>query len=139
MPIGAPSDAVRASSPTGDVLLWEPAPGVIVHLVSGVVSLPLGVGIADFFRPIVEQRTGVQSFADYREASGYDREAREFLTDFTQQYLPSFAAINILLGSNKILSLGIGLYKLALGERVVRTYTDEEDFVRAMRAAGAVP
>jgi hypothetical protein len=139
MPIAAPSDAVRASSPKGDVLLWEPAPGVIVHLVSGVVSLPLGVGIADFFRPIVEQRTGVRSFADYREASGYDREAREFLTDFTRQYLPSFAAINILLGSNKILSLGIGLYKLALGERVVRTYTDEEDFVRAMRAAGAVP
>jgi hypothetical protein len=27
----------------------------------------------------------------------------------------------------------------ALGERVVRTYTDAEDFVRAMRAAGAMP
>jgi hypothetical protein len=137
MPIATPSDAVRASSPTGHVLLWEPAPGVVVHVVSGFLSLPLAVGIADFFRPIVEQRTGVQSFADFREASGYERDSREFLADFTRQYLPSFAAINILLGS-KVLSLGIGLYKLALGE-VVRTYTDEEAFVRAMRAAGAVP
>jgi hypothetical protein len=137
MSIAAPSDAIRARSPSGDVFLWQPAPGVVVHLISGTLSLPLAMGIADFFRPIVERRSGVRSFADFRQAAGYNRDAREFLADFTREYLSSFAAINILLGS-KILSLGVGLYKLTVGD-VVRTYADEEAFIRVLNAAVASP
>jgi hypothetical protein len=101
------------------------------------LSLPLAVAIADFFRPIVGRRSGVRSFADFRQASGYNRDARELLEDFTREYVSSFAAINILLGS-KTLSLGVGLYKLAVGD-VVHTYADEGDFTRALDAAVSAP
>jgi hypothetical protein len=133
MSIAVPSDAVRTASSTGEVALWQPVPGVVVHVISDVLSLPLAVAIADFFRPVVERRSGVLSFADFREASGYSREAREHLTDFTREHLSSFAAINILLGP-KILSMGIGLYKLALGDRV-HTFVDEANFLRGLDAA----
>jgi hypothetical protein len=133
----APSDAVRTSTRTGDVVLWEAAPGVVVHLVSGVLTLPLAVGIADFFRPILVLRSDVRSFADFRKASGYTRDAREFLADFTRAHISSFAAINILLGS-KILAMGIGVYKLVVGD-VVRTYADEDAFVQMLDAALKAP
>jgi hypothetical protein len=132
-PSNAPSNAVRATSPSGDVVLWEPAPGVLVHLVSGLVSIPIAEGIVDFYRPVVARRTGVRSFADFRGATGYHREARELLVDFTLEYLSSFAAINILLGS-KILSMGIGIYRLTVGD-VVRTYANEREFMRVFDAA----
>jgi hypothetical protein len=131
--IAVPSDAVRAASSTGNVALWQPVPGVVVHVVSDFLSLPLSAAIADFFRPVVERRRGVLSFADFREASGYSREAREHLADFTREHLPSFAAINILLGP-QILSMGIGLYRLAVGD-LVHTFVDEENFLRDLDAA----
>lgn len=137
MSIAAPPDAVRATSPSGIVFLWEPAPGVLVHLVSGLLSLPLAVRIADFYRPIVVRMTGVQSFADFSGASGYHRDAREFLVNFTHEHLSSFSAINILLGS-KVLSMGIGLYKLTVGD-VVHTYANEHEFIRLLDAAVIAP
>jgi hypothetical protein len=133
MSIPVPSDALRKASSTGNVALWQPTPGVVVHVVTDFLSLPLAVVIADFFRPVVERRSGVLSFADFREASGYSREARELLTDFTSEHLPSFAAINILLGP-EILSMGIGLYRLAVGD-FVHTFVDEENFLRGLDAA----
>jgi hypothetical protein len=137
MSIVAPLDAVRAASPSGAVLLWEPAPGVLVHIVSGLLSLPLAVSIADFYTPILVRRTGVRSFADFREASGYHRDAREHLVKFTLEHLSSFTDVNILLGS-KILSMGIGLYKLTVGD-VVHTYANEEEFIRVLDAAVRAP
>src|SRR5262245_37571982 len=107
----------------GSIRLWQ-QPDVRVYStrVSGHLSIGLAQRIIDYVDPLFEQGS-VLGFHDWFMMTGYDSASRNQLTAWSLRR-SALAQINI--GSRaKLVSMGVTVAALALGDRVLRRFGSE--------------
>jgi hypothetical protein len=129
-----PAEARRTSALDGDSAIWLPKPGMVMHRISGVLSLPIAEDLADITRPLFERGIHLTFFDDFELMTGYTREARELLTDLSLAYLSCYEGSHILL-SAKMSALGVAAYKADVGDERVFAYWDRASFLRSYTEA----
>lgn len=120
----------------GSIRLWrQPNVRLYSTRVSGHLSVSLAQRIIDYVDPMFEQGN-VFGFHDWFQMTGYDTASRNQLTAWSLRRT-SLAQINI--GTRaKLVSMGVTVAALALGERVLRRFGSdvalEAAFQEALRA-----
>jgi hypothetical protein len=135
-PMTPPPEAHHIVVPGGEAFIWLPHPGIAAQKARGVLSLAMAEAFGAFYRALSRPGAHVRVFDDYEELTTYTRDAREFTTAFTLEFLSSLRGLHILHGS-KHLALGISSFKHRIGDELVHTYTDRESFLRSYDAAVA--
>jgi hypothetical protein len=133
-PFSPPPSAHHVAVQDGEAFIWESRPGIVIQKARGILSPDLAHCFADFYRVLFMAGRHVTIFDDFEEVSQYTREAREYLTDFTLEWLPQVEVIHFLM-SSKFLALGVGAFKLDVGAEHVSTYADRKSFLESYAAA----
>jgi hypothetical protein len=124
-PFEPPPHAHRVEWADGKALIWEARPGIMVHRVGGVLSLPLVRCLEDFYTPILRPEARVRIFSDARSVTHVTREAREQGTAFMRERLPALEALHVLIAS-QFVALAYGIFRQEIGEDRVFIYSDRE-------------
>lgn len=124
-PLGEPS-AVRLQElrdGRGSIRLWQhPSLRVYSTRVAGHLSMGLAQRIIDYVDPLFEKGK-VVGFHDWFQMTGYDTASRNQLTAWSLRR-SALAQINI--GTRaKLVSMGVTVAALALGEHVLRRFGSE--------------
>ena len=127
-------DARHAVTPEGESFIWQPQPGIVVQLASGVLSLPHAHSFIDFYRGIMVPGTMIRIFDDFEQLTHHTRDAREFITAFTLEHSLEIDVIHFLL-SSKFLALGVSAFKHDIGDQHVSVYSQRASFVRSFERA----
>lgn len=116
----------------GSIRLWQCAPNIYATRVVGHLSLELARTIIPYVDPLFAKGR-VLGFHDWFKMTGYDSASRNELTAWSLRN-KALAQINI--GSrSRIVNMGVSVASLALGENVVRQFSDEAELEAACRAA----
>jgi hypothetical protein len=110
----------------GESRLWVPAPGVIQGRVHGYGSTALMDAIIADMKRLIGSQAGWLVFSDYRDATGYDAEARLAAIKWTASVRSQIARQLILVGT-PLLAMGVAVASLAL-KGLVRGTTDRVTF-----------
>lgn len=142
---GAPlgeSSAVRFEQyqdEQGSICLWQhPSVRLYSTRVDGYLSIGLAKRIIDYVEPLFEKGR-VIGFHDWFQMVGYDTASRSQLTTWSLRR-SALAQINI--GTRaKLVSMGVTVAAMALGEHVLRRFRSEAEleaaYQEALRAGGA--
>jgi hypothetical protein len=133
-PFVPPGSAQRATTPDGELFVWEPYPGIVLEKARGVMSLPLAEFLATFFQQLLQPGSRYLIFADFEQLQSYTRDARELQINFALGHLDAFEAVHVLIAS-KYIALGIGAYKHDIGDQRVYTYAERASLVRSYEEA----
>jgi len=128
------ADARHAVTPEGESFIWQPQPGIVVQLASGVLSLPHAHAFIDFYRDILVPGAMVTIFNDFEQLNYHTRDAREFITEFTFGRMFAIDVIHFLL-SSKFLALGVSAFKHDIGDEHVCTYAHRDSFTKSFEDA----
>jgi len=117
----------------GSIRLWQhPRLRLYSTRVVGHLSIGLAQRIIDYVDPLFEQGK-VIGFHDWFQMTGYDTASRSQLTAWSLRR-SALAQINI--GTRaKLVSMGVTVAALALGEHVLRRFGSEVDLETAYQAA----
>ena len=129
-----PPSAYHVAVPDGEAYIWQLPNDVVVQKAKGVLSIALAHGFGAFYEPILRPGASVRIFDDFELLHHYTREAREYLTEFTQKHLYAIERIHFLI-SSKFMALGVGAFKHAIGDELVHVYFERESFVRSYERA----
>jgi hypothetical protein len=121
-------------TPEGESFIWQPRPGIVVQLASGVLSMPHAHAFIDFYRDILVPGAMFTIFDDFEQMTHHTREAREFITAFTLEHLFAIDVIHFLI-SSKFLALGVSAFKHDIGDPHVCVYSHRGSFVRSYESA----
>lgn len=116
----------------GSIRLWQCAPQVYATRVNGYLSLELARAIITYVDPLFEQGR-VRGFHDWFRMTGYDTASRNELTAWSLRH-KALAQINIGTRS-RIVNMGVAVASLALGDQVIRQFSDEALLEAACRDA----
>jgi len=133
-PFVPPASAQHASTPDGELFIWQPYPGIVLEKARGVMSLPLAECLAGFYQQILLPGHQYRIFADFEELASYTREARELQINYALGHMGFFEAFHVLI-SSKHIALGIGAYKHDIGDQLVHTYAERASLVRSYEEA----
>jgi hypothetical protein len=133
-PFIPPASAQHASTPDGELFIWQPYPGIVLEKARGVLSLPLAECLAGFYQQLLQPGNHYRVFADFEELASYTREARELQIDFALGHLEALEAVHVLIASKHI-ALGIGAYKHDIGDQRVHTYAERASLVQSYEEA----
>ena len=133
-PFIPPASAQHASTPDGELFIWQPYPGIVLEKARGVLSLPLAECLAGFYQQLLLPGNHYRIFADFEELASYTREARELQVDFALGHLEAIEAVHVLIASKHI-ALGIGAYKHDIGDQRVHTYAERASLVQSYEEA----
>lgn len=112
----------------GSIRLWQAAPHIYVTRVTGHLSIELAKSIIAYVDPLFEKGR-VLGFHDWFKMTGYDTASRNDLTAWSLRR-KALAQINI--GTqNRIVNMGVAVASLALGEQVIRQFSE----IAALEAA----
>jgi hypothetical protein len=129
-----PPDAVREIQPGGEISLWPAGPRVVVATPTGTFSRPHAERTVAFLSSVLAPTAPVHIFADLTRLGHYTREGREVAIKFFQEHAASVETIHFLLAS-KITALGVSIFKHAVANMTVRTYSSRASFLRSLIAA----
>jgi hypothetical protein len=117
----------------GSIRLWQhPSLRLYSTRVVGHLSIALAERIIDYVDPLFEKGS-VVGFHDWFQMTGYDTASRNQLTAWSLRR-SALAQINI--GTRaKLVSMGVTVAALALGERVLRRFGSEVALEGAYQAA----
>jgi hypothetical protein len=117
----------------GVIRLWQqPARRIYSTRVSGHLSIGLARHIIEYVDPLFEGGR-VLGFHDWFRMTNYDSASRSELTEWSLSRA-SLAQINIGVRA-KLVSMGVTVAALALGERVLRRFAGEADLEAAFQEA----
>jgi hypothetical protein len=133
-PFIPPSSARHATTPDGEIFVWQPYPGIVLEKARGVLSRPLAECLVSLYAQILPPGDRFRIFADFEDLAGYTREAREVQTSFALGHLGTLEAVHVLFSSKQI-ALGIGVYKHDIGDQRVHTYAERASLVRSYEEA----
>jgi hypothetical protein len=111
---------------------WMPVSGVFCSRAIGRITTELAAKVISTSTRII-QATQPHLFADWGEMTGYDIKARELMTPWVQQMLPSTRSWNLLV-LNAMVSMAINVANLELGGSL-RVFTERGKFEDAIAAA----
>jgi hypothetical protein len=115
----------------GQIRLWQPAPQVYCARVVGHLSIGLAHEIIDYADPMFE-RGNVAAFHDWFRMTSYDSASRNELTMWSLKRAP-LARIHI--GTRaKMVTMGVSVAAMALGESVLERFGDEASLEAAYDA-----
>jgi hypothetical protein len=123
----------------GSIRLWQhPSLRIYCTRVDGHLSINLAQRIIDYVDPLFEKGR-VLGFHDWFQMDGYDTASRNQLTTWSLRR-SALAQINI--GTRaKLVSMGVTVAALALGEHVLRRFASEPAleaaYQEALRSGGA--
>ena len=134
-PLGEPSAArlQEHRDGRGSIRLWQhPSLRLYSTRVAGHLSIGLAQRIIDYVDPLFEKGK-VIGFHDWFQMAGYDTASRSQLTAWSLRR-SALAQINI--GTRaKLVSMGVTVAALALGEHVLRRFGSEDALEAAYREA----
>lgn len=105
----------------GSIRLWQAAPHIYVTRVSGHLSVALAKSIISYVDPLFEKGR-VLGYHDWFKMTGYDTASRNDLTAWSLRR-KALAQINIGTKS-RIVNMGVAVASLALGEQVIRQFSE---------------
>ena len=133
-PLTPPPSAHHVAVPGGEAYIWQLPHDIVVQKARGVLSIGLAHCFGDFYLPILKPGASIRIFDDFELLHHYTREAREYLTELTQNHIYAIERIHFLL-SSKFMALGVSAFKHDIGDELVRVYFDRESFVRSYERA----
>jgi hypothetical protein len=116
----------------GSIRLWQCAPHIYATRVVGHLSIELARAIITYVDPLFAKGR-VLGFHDWFKMTGYDSASRNELTAWSLRN-KALAQINIGTRS-RIVNMGVAVASLALGENVIRQFSDEAALEAACRDA----
>jgi hypothetical protein len=116
----------------GSIRLWQCAPHVYATRVVGHLSVELARTIIVYVDPLFAKGR-VLGFHDWFKMTGYDSASRHELTAWSLRN-KTLAQINVGTRS-RIVNMGVSVASLALGENVIRQFSDEAALEAACREA----
>ena len=132
----APASTEVTHEKSGVLEIWLAAPGVVVQRVSGHAGLKIAQAIVRFNDDLISRGVEPYMFDDWMELTGYTTEARQALTTWTRQRLPSIRGVHVLVKS-KLVAMGVALSNTAIGGSI-QSYSDRTEFEQALDEAIAV-
>jgi hypothetical protein len=133
-----PPHARHEVDSSGEVFIWQVRPGLVVERCTGVLTLPLALCISDFLGPLLVPGTKWCMFTDFERLTHYTREAREYLSAFSLERLPTLGIKHFLI-SSKFIALGLSAYREEIGGEHMHVYSDRTSFLRSLAEAAQAP
>jgi len=129
--LGEPAHLHRA--PRATLSIWFPKLTVVLQRVEGYADRGVAEAIARHLTTHLAKGVRLAIFDDFDGLTGYDSDARVWLTDWTKTNQPQIASIDILVRS-KLVAMGVSVASLAMGG-TIRSHSRREPFEAALAAA----
>jgi hypothetical protein len=131
-----PPQAVRLTSPRGEVVIWAPTPTVCIQIVSGYGDAKLAEQLVKEQDRILSGRRDVVSFIDALALAGYESSFRTPLAAQARRQIESgqLKLVNMLTRS-KLVAMGAAVVNLAVGSKI-EVFSDTKAFDERVVAAG---
>jgi hypothetical protein len=116
----------------GKVYIWEPAPGIVVSRVTGVLTAEGAQVLETVGRRSIGRHGSLTAFHDWEDMTDYDPAARTQLTKFGLDSRKSFDTVHIMVRST-IVRLGVQAANLVV--RTMHMHDSRNTFEAALRKA----
>lgn len=122
------------TSPNGELLLWSPAPHVLVLRFRGrLYDLEFArVAVAAINELVARNTRTVDIFHDWEGMELYTTEARTELTELGLRLVTRLNSLSVLIGSS-VVEMGVTMAGIKLGG--IRMFSTREEFDQAVRHA----
>jgi hypothetical protein len=120
------------ASATGRIVLWKPAPRVMVSYWSGHVDERVAIKTAAVMTRIMGSEPGWHSFGNCYDLDGYERGTRLVVADFAGKMRPQLASMHTLVRS-KMVAMGVAVINMTVGG-FLTVYSSRPKFQAALEA-----
>ena len=126
----APADAVRVTSPRGELAYWQLTPSVLATEVRGFMTHEMARTIIERASPLFERQTRVHGFHNWLQMVNYESACRVDLTAWIlQNRTKAFLHIAV---TSRMVAMGVAVANMALGN-IISVYSDEKALSEALR------
>lgn len=126
----APADALRVTSPRGELAYWQLTPRVIVTEVRGFMTHDMARAIIEHASPLFEREPRVHGFHNWLAMVNYESACRVDLTAWVLRNRDkAFLHIGV---TSRMVAMGVAVANMALGN-IISVYPSEPALTEALR------